>query len=72
MLEDPLWSGSSPLEWGRVGRGFALGQLGNITGSQSWGIGQVRHPGWHLYFKGGWGIADGTPTAATAVWSITR
>ncbi len=41
-------------------RGFALGQLGNITGSQSWGIGQVRHPGWHLYFKGGWGIADGS------------
>lgn len=40
-------------------RGFAFRQLERITGYQRWGIGRVRHRGWHLFFKGGWGISDG-------------
>ena len=40
-------------------RGFAFRQLRKITGYQRWGIGRVRHRGWSLFFKGGWGISDG-------------
>lgn len=37
--------------------GYARFLLASITPQQRWGIGKVRHTGWKLYFKGGWGIA---------------
>jgi hypothetical protein len=40
-------------------RAYALGLLAHIVHSQRWGIGRVRHPGWKLYFKGGWGAGTG-------------
>jgi hypothetical protein len=39
-------------------RAYALGLLERIVRSQRWGLGRVDHPGWRLYFKGGW--SDGT------------
>ncbi len=33
--------------------------LATVTPSQRWGIGQLRLPGWQLYFKGGWGTGTG-------------
>jgi hypothetical protein len=38
---------------------YALGLLAHIVHSQRWGIGRVRHRGWKLYFKGGWGAGTG-------------
>lgn len=38
---------------------FSSRQLAHITSSQRWGIAEVDHRGWKLYFKGGWGISDG-------------
>ena len=40
-------------------RGYALRLLGTVVPSQSWGVGRVAHPGWRLYFKGGWGSGTG-------------
>lgn len=40
-------------------RAFARHQLAHIIPSQRWGIGRLRLPGWHLYFKGGWGSGSG-------------
>lgn len=40
-------------------RAYALGLLSHIVHSQRWGIGRVRHRGWRLYFKGGWGSGTG-------------
>jgi hypothetical protein len=40
-------------------RPYALHLLSHIVHSQSWGIGRVAPPGWHLYFKGGWGSGTG-------------
>ncbi len=40
-------------------RRTAMRLLGSIVPSQRWGIGRVRHPGWALYFKGGWGSGSG-------------
>jgi hypothetical protein len=40
-------------------RAYALRLLANIVPSQRWGIGQVRLPGWKLFFKGGWGSGSG-------------
>jgi hypothetical protein len=40
-------------------RVFAMYLLNHITPSQRWGIGQVNHHGWKLYFKGGWGYGTG-------------
>ena len=40
-------------------RPFALRLLGSIVPSQRWGIARVPHPGWALYFKGGWGSGRG-------------
>jgi hypothetical protein len=36
-------------------RDTALRLLGSVIGAQRWGIARARHPGWRLYFKGGWG-----------------
>jgi beta-lactamase class A len=40
-------------------RATAMHLLATVTPSQRWGIGQLRLPGWHLYFKGGWGAGTG-------------
>lgn len=40
-------------------RAFARHQLAHIVPSQRWGIGRLPLPGWHLYFKGGWGSGSG-------------
>jgi hypothetical protein len=39
-------------------RRFARHLLASIVPWQRWGVADVRPPGWRLYFKGGWGIAD--------------
>ena len=41
-------------------RGWAMGLLSRIEGYQRWGIPEVRPKGWRLFFKGGWGISDGS------------
>jgi hypothetical protein len=43
----------------RKHRGYAMRLLASITPSQRWGVGQIRHRGWKLYFKGGWGYGTG-------------
>jgi Beta-lactamase enzyme family len=40
-------------------RAAAMHLLATVTASQRWGIGQLRLPGWQLYFKGGWGSGSG-------------
>jgi hypothetical protein len=40
-------------------RATAMHLLATVTPSQRWGIGQLRLPGWQLYFKGGWGSGSG-------------
>jgi Beta-lactamase enzyme family len=40
-------------------RPFAMRQLSHIVPGQRWGVGRVRHRGWALYFKGGWGSGSG-------------
>lgn len=40
-------------------RVFAMYLLNHIIPSERWGIGQVNHHGWKLYFKGGWGYGTG-------------
>jgi hypothetical protein len=40
-------------------RAYALELLASVVPSQRWGIGQVRLPGWRVYFKGGWGSGSG-------------
>jgi beta-lactamase class A len=40
-------------------RATAMHLLATVTTSQRWGIGQLRLPGWQLYFKGGWGAGTG-------------
>ncbi len=40
-------------------RVFAMYLLNHIIPSERWGIGQVNHHGWRLYFKGGWGYGTG-------------
>ena len=40
-------------------RVFAMYLLNHIIPSERWGIGQVDHHGWRLYFKGGWGYGTG-------------
>jgi hypothetical protein len=40
-------------------RVFAMYLLNHIIASERWGIGQVNHHGWRLYFKGGWGYGTG-------------
>jgi Beta-lactamase enzyme family len=37
-------------------RAYALRLLASVVSFQRWGFGQARPPGWHLYFKGGWGV----------------
>ena len=40
-------------------REYALRLLRTIIASQRWGVGRIEHPGWTLYFKGGWGSGTG-------------
>jgi hypothetical protein len=40
-------------------RAYALRLLRTIVASQRWGVGRIEHPGWRLYFKGGWGSGTG-------------
>ncbi|HEY4897846.1 MAG TPA: serine hydrolase [Solirubrobacteraceae bacterium] len=40
-------------------RAAAMHLLASVTPSQRWGIGQLRLPGWQVYFKGGWGSGSG-------------
>jgi hypothetical protein len=40
-------------------RAYGMHLLHSIVHSQRWGIGEVAPPGWHLYFKGGWGSGTG-------------
>jgi hypothetical protein len=40
-------------------RAAAMHLLASVVPSQRWGIGQIRLPGWQLYFKGGWGAGTG-------------
>ena len=40
-------------------RATALHLLSSIVPAQRWGIGQVRVPGWRVYFKGGWSTGTG-------------
>lgn len=40
-------------------RVFDMYLLNHIIPSERWGIGQVNHHGWRLYFKGGWGYGTG-------------
>jgi hypothetical protein len=38
---------------------YARFLLSHVVGPQRWGAGRVPHPGWPLYFKGGWGSGSG-------------
>jgi hypothetical protein len=40
-------------------RVYARHLLATVVPSQRWGVGRVPHPGWRLYFKGGWGSGTG-------------
>jgi hypothetical protein len=40
-------------------RWAALHLLASVTPEQRWGVGRIKHHGWHLYFKGGWGSGTG-------------
>jgi Beta-lactamase enzyme family len=40
-------------------RAAAMHLLATVVPAQRWGIGQLRLPGWQLYFKGGWGAGTG-------------
>jgi hypothetical protein len=40
-------------------RGTAMYLLRSVVPSQRWGVARVRHDGWRLYFKGGWGSGTG-------------
>ena len=53
-------------------RRYALGLLRTIVPSQRWGVGQVPHDGWRLYFKGGWGSGTGLVDHQSAVLRAGR
>jgi Beta-lactamase enzyme family len=40
-------------------RSFGMRLLRAIVPSERWGVGEVPHKGWKLYFKGGWGYGTG-------------
>jgi beta-lactamase class A len=40
-------------------RAYGMRLLETVVPSQRWGIGKVDLPGWHVYFKGGWGSGTG-------------
>jgi beta-lactamase class A len=40
-------------------RHYGMHLLASVVPEQRWGVGQVRPPGWRLYFKGGWGSGIG-------------
>ncbi len=40
-------------------RVFGMYLLQHIIPSERWGIGEVAHKGWKLFFKGGWGYGTG-------------
>jgi hypothetical protein len=50
-------------------RAYALGLLASVVASQRWGVGRVEHPGWRLYFKGGWGSGTGLVDHQVALYT---
>jgi Beta-lactamase enzyme family len=40
-------------------RATAMHLLRTVVQPQRWGVARVRHDGWRLYFKGGWGSGTG-------------
>ena len=40
-------------------RSYGMHLLADIVGPQRWGVGRVKHKGWRLFFKGGWGSGSG-------------
>ena len=38
---------------------FARYLLSHIVRSQRWGVGELHHPNWRFFFKGGWGTGTG-------------
>jgi Beta-lactamase enzyme family len=40
-------------------RRYAMHLLETVISEQRWGVGQVPHAGWRLYFKGGWSSGTG-------------
>jgi hypothetical protein len=40
-------------------RATAMHLLASVIPAQRWGIGELKLPGWQLYFKGGWGAGTG-------------
>jgi hypothetical protein len=38
---------------------YARYLLSHVVESQRWGIGEVEHPNWRYFFKGGWGSGTG-------------
>jgi hypothetical protein len=52
-------------------RAYALELLRTIVPWQRWGVGRVAHPGWRLYFKGGWGSGTGLVDHQVALLKTT-
>ena len=50
-------------------RRYAMRLLATVVASQRWGVGRVPHPGWHLYFKGGWGSGTGLVDHQVALYA---
>ena len=53
-------------------RRYALRLLRSIVPSQRWGVAQVAHSGWRLYFKGGWGSGTGLVDHQSALLVSSR
>ena len=50
-------------------RAYAMHLLATIVFSQRWGVGRVSHPGWRLYFKGGWSTGTGRVDHQVALYA---
>jgi hypothetical protein len=40
-------------------RWYAMRLMRSVVPWERWGVGEVAHKGWKLYFKGGWGSGTG-------------
>ncbi|MEO8289972.1 MAG: serine hydrolase [Gaiellaceae bacterium] len=52
-------------------RAYALDLLAGVVPSQRWGVGRVPHPGWRLYFKGGWSTGTGLVDHQVALYTAS-